>query len=69
MHLKNLPNDYQRCFPDFDKTPKAVIAAMAYSFALTQCEGDSERAKQLIIDEWTILHQNQIISQKPPKRI
>jgi len=67
MRLNNLPNEYMSGFPDFDRTPKSVIAAIAVSFAALQTDEDFEKAKQLIRQEWFILHQNQIVPQKPPK--
>lgn len=64
MHLKNLPNQYQQHYPAFEKTPKAVIAAIAYSFALQLCEDDSLAAQKLILEEWKILNLNNIVPQK-----
>jgi hypothetical protein len=68
MNLKNLENQYQRGFPDFDDTPKSVIAAIAFSFALRICEDNHGDAARLIINEWEVLNKNQIVPQKPPKR-
>ncbi len=68
MHLGNLPNDYQRSFPDFDKTPKSVIAAIAISFALRLLDDNLDAAAEMIADEWQTLHQNGIVPQRPPKR-
>jgi hypothetical protein len=68
MHLKNHSNQYVDSLPPFvfDKIPKAVWAALAIS-ALT-CGGDYlEEATKRIVEEWTILNQNGIIKQAPPK--
>jgi hypothetical protein len=44
--------------------PKAVFAAIAVS-ALT-CGGDHlETAQERVLEEWRILHENGIVSQKP----
>ena len=67
MRLNNLPNEYANGFPDFDRTPKSVIAAIAVSFAALQTDEDFEKAKELIRQEWFRLHQAQIVPQKPPK--
>ena len=67
MRLNNLPNEYMSGFPDFDRTPKSVIAAIAVSFAALQSDGDFEKAKELIRQEWFLLHQGRVVPQKPPK--
>lgn len=63
--MNGLPNSYQRIFPDFGKTPKPVIAAIAMGFALLLEDEDLAKARQRIKQEWLILHQNGIVSQKP----
>ena len=67
MRLNNLPNEYMSGFPDFDRTPKSVIAAIAVSFAALQSDGYFEKAKELIRQEWFFLHQGRVVPQKPPK--
>jgi hypothetical protein len=67
MRLNNLPNELMSGFPDFDRTPKSVIAAIAVSFAALQSDGDFEKAKELIRQEWFLLHQGRVVPQKPPK--
>ncbi len=47
MRLNNLPNEYANGFPDFDRTPKSVIAAIAVSFAALQTDEDFEKAKEI----------------------
>lgn len=52
----------------FSKCPKAVWAAIAIS-ALT-CGGDHlDEARELVLKEWAILHQNGIVPQAPPKGV
>ncbi len=49
----------------YAKTPKAVFAAIAYSY--TSSGGDDpEHALERFLDEWRILHQNGIVHQAPP---
>lgn len=51
----------------YDKTPKAVFAAIAIS-ALT-CGGDQmSEARERILAEWLALYQNRIVPQKPPRQ-
>ena len=63
----NTTNEYEQALGDlFDKTPKAVFAAIAVS-ALT-CGGDHlDQARAEILKEWRILHENGIVAQKPPR--
>ncbi len=65
MHMHAKTNEYQEQYPRFDATPKAVIAAIAYSLALQLTEDNHDAARELIMDEWGTLHQNRIIPQKP----
>lgn len=58
-------NQYIDHFPNFDKTPKTVIAAIAVSFALMQSQDDFEEAKSILEHEWHILYEARIVSQKP----
>jgi hypothetical protein len=52
----------------YDKTPKAVFAAIAVS-SIT-CGGDYlDEAFDLILKEWKILYQNGIVPQHPPRRL
>jgi hypothetical protein len=62
-----LGNPYQQEFPNYAETPKAVIAAIAFSFALMQAEDDWDEAVKLIEREWGILFDNEIVPQRPPK--
>lgn len=50
----------------YNAAPKAVLAAIAVSFATTG--GDNpDVAEQAILDEWATLHQAGIVAQAPPK--
>ena len=51
----------------YDRIPKAVLAAIAVSFA-TQGGDFLDEAEKRVLEEWTILHQNGIVPQKPPGR-
>lgn len=64
-----ISNEYARCFGRlYAKIPKAVFAAVAYSF--TSSGGDDhDHGIQRFIEEWRILHENGIVTQKPPKLI
>lgn len=58
--------------PSLDETPKAVLAAVAVSFAhlLDLDQGSSpnaSRVRRAIRKEWKILHENGIVPQRPPK--
>lgn len=66
-HLKNKHNEYAELLPNFDKIPKSVLAAIAVSFALRHNNEDLNGVEQDIIREWAILHNNEIVPQKPIK--
>jgi len=51
----------------YEKTPKAVFAAIAVSFALLMEDGDFNKVDQAIINEWKTLNGNGIVPQKPIK--
>ncbi len=66
-HLGNTHNGYAASLDElFDKTPKAVLAAIAVS-ALTTGGDQIEHAKSRLAREWQILHDNGIVPQKPCK--
>ena len=58
-------NEYQRAYPGYASTPKAIIAAIAYSFAMRIAEDDEAYASRLIQEEWGVLYDNGIVLQKP----
>ena len=67
MHLKNLSNQYVEAITQelYDKTPKAVFAAIAIS--LLSNGGDRlEEAQAGILCEWYALYNNGIIPQSIP---
>lgn len=52
----------------YARTPKAVFAAIAVSFATAG--GDAlDKAELNILREWTALHNAGIVSQKPPREV
>ena len=68
MHLNAKANEYQESYPEFDSTPKAVIAAIAYSLALRLSEDNHGAAQELLRDEWRHLHQSGLVPNKPRMR-
>lgn len=61
-------NQYSNQLPYFDAIPKAVLAAIAVSFASSG--GDElDHAAQNVAREWVTLHENGIVRQKPPADI
>lgn len=65
-----LHNEYARALTDYARIPKAVLAAVAYSFAarIIEPDGDSPTlVEAAILDEWQVLHANGIVPQAPPK--
>lgn len=65
MHMRAKKNEYQEAFPAYDKTPKAVIAALAMSLAMRLTEDSPENARALLHDEWHNLHIARVLPQKP----
>jgi len=65
MHLKAKVNEYQLAYPAFEDTPKAVIAAVAFSLAMRLCDGNYEEVLNLLADEWRVLHRSGIVPNKP----
>lgn len=58
-------NTYAKCLdPDYEKIPKAALAAIAVSFAT--CGGDQiEHAHERVVREWWVLFENGIIKRRP----
>ena len=53
----------------YESIPKAVFAALAVSFATHGDPWNPENggtAQELILNEWQILHENDIVPQRPP---
>lgn len=60
-------NGYALAFEKlYQKTPKAVFAAVAFSYTSTGGE-DPAAGRRNFLTEWRILWENGIVSQKPPK--
>lgn len=60
-------NEYQNLLKNYDKMPKAVLAAIAVSYALRQVEEDFGRVEEEIMNEWRVLHSAGVVPQKPVK--
>jgi hypothetical protein len=60
-------NSYAQMFDGlYAKIPKAVFAAVAFSYA--SAGGDNQKdATARFLDEWKILHENGIVPQEPSK--
>lgn len=66
MNLKNNSNEYQKLLgEDFDKIPKAVLAAIAISLANRITSDNFEESLAVVRSEWWILYENKIVPQKP----
>lgn len=69
MPLNKKSNEYVDVFPDlFERTPKSVFAAVALSLALRLNDDDLQDAIAELVSEWSVLHQNGIVPQAPPRR-
>ena len=67
VNVMKIGNEYAQQLEEYyDKIPKAVLAAIAVSFATFQTD-DLSKAPGLIYDEWITLHANGIVKQKPRK--
>ena len=66
-HLKNLRNEYVATLGTlFDRAPKAVLAAVAVSYA--SVGGDYlPLARINVLREWWVLYDNGIVPQRPPE--
>lgn len=61
-------NEYACALTSYDRTPKAVFAAIAYAFAARIiADHDSPTIESAILHEWHVLHENGIVPQEPPK--
>lgn len=60
-------NEYVLAVPEYNDIPKAVWAAIAVSALTTGGELIND-ARERVFNEWTILHQNGIVPQKPPTK-
>lgn len=64
-------NSYAEQIPSYDDIPKAVLGAIALSFAMRIADDDWEEAKRQLITEWDILHNenNGIVPQAVPAKL
>lgn len=79
MHLNARSNEYLALAGArfYDRTPKAVFAALAISFAMRIGDDedsmpqphDMDRIEAILLEEWRILNVNGIVPQKAPKRL
>jgi ribosomal protein L7/L12 len=63
MALNKLSNEYAELLKFYNRIPKAVLAAIAVSFALKETEDNIELVEEQILKEWKILHENNIVPQ------
>jgi hypothetical protein len=71
MPLNKISNEYAQALGRFySSTPKAVFAAIAFSFA-ERLFAKSATTKNIdcLLEEWKILHENGFIPQKPPAKV
>lgn len=61
-------NEYQRMIPLYDKIPKSVFGAIAFSMCFIDMQEDKIGALTRLFEEWEALHANGIVSQKPPTK-
>lgn len=57
-------NEYADSVCDIDAS-KTVWMAIAYSFATRLLDEEHPRVSDLILNEWSLLHRNGIVPQKP----
>lgn len=73
MRLKNKSNCYVETLglEVFERTPKTVFAAIAFSLSNITSGGDTmddwSEARKRFFEEWEALYNNGIVSQKPIK--
>jgi hypothetical protein len=67
MRGMKIGNEYaQQLRSRYAKTPKAVLAAVVVSLLVKQSgKEDFDGVLDAFVQEWAILHQNGIVSQKP----
>ena len=69
MGIFKTENDYQKLIDSslYQKTPKAVFAAIVVSLFLNHQNVNAEKVNEIFIAEWETLHKQGLIPQKPPK--
>lgn len=58
-------NEYKQLIKNYDKIPKAILAAIVVSNLLNHVGTNQEEVTQAIADEWLTLYVNGIVPQKP----
>jgi len=51
----------------YNDMPKALLAAIAVSFAARLEDDSLDKAGALVLEEWRALYQNGVVSQRPDK--
>jgi hypothetical protein len=68
--ITKIGNEYAQAFGKlYAKTPKAVFAAVAYSYATWACGTEAKTSDEAVarfLSEWRTLQENGIVPQKPP---
>ena len=60
-------NEYSELVNDiYDRTPKAVFAAIVVSEYINRLNIPAEELSESVLKEWAVLHENGIVPQKPP---
>lgn len=69
MPLNKIGNEYARALGNFyAATPKAVFAALAFSFANRLfAKSEGTEVVDLLVEEWKALHENGIVRQRARK--
>lgn len=66
MRGMKLTNEYARALTEYARLPKAVLAAVAYSFAARViADNDPAVVEAAILLEWQTLYENGIVPQAP----
>lgn len=63
-------NGYQKLIGSavYEKTPKAVFAALFVSYLLNGRGASMETIDSEILHEWQLLYNQEIVPQRPPKK-
>lgn len=61
-----ITNEYAIAYPHYKDTPKAVIAAIAYSLAMRLSCDDADEVKTILLSEWDSLTACGVVQQQRP---
>jgi hypothetical protein len=63
-------NEYAHAIVSYTRIPKAVLAAVAYSFAsrIIEDHDNPTMIESAILNEWDVLYKNGIVPQQPTAR-